>query len=376
MNLPLLTQHSLLERQGGAARIADLLCHGLAAAGHSCLRTFELAEADGAEQGFAPLVASVRAGGLPHLHATADWAGLLGTLARTGATGRLVITLHDCRLFTGGCPYPLDCPHLADGCVDDCPRGHAGAAARRAAQARALEAARPMLTAPSRWMRLLAESHLPGHSVRVIPNGVPFPESLSDLAPKEEARRAFGIDPSAPVALLAAHGAEAAQFKGGHRWAELRAAVNGLLPGVLWVVAGGDEVAAEPGLLRLPYLPQDRLNLLMRAADLFVYPTLADNHPLVILEAMAAALPTISFAAGGVPEQVTDGATGCLVPPGDWRAMAERTAVLLKSPGRLRRTGEEAFRLGRPRFSLERMIREHADLYGRCQRLFPCRSSQ
>lgn len=365
MNLPSLVQHSLLERQGGAARIADLLCHELAAAGHSCLRTFELAEKGGSAQGFVPLMEQMWAGSLPHLHATADWTGLLDALAGAGAAGRLVITLHDCRLFTGGCPYPLDCPHLADGCVDDCPRGHAGAAARRAEQFRALEAARPVLVSPSRWMRLLAESCLPGHSVRVIPNGVPFPEALFDLPSKEEARRAFGIDPTAPVALLAAHGAEAAQFKGGHRWAELRAVVNSLLPGVLWVVAGGGEVAAEPGLLRLPYLPHDKLGQLMRAADLFVYPTLADNHPLVILEAMAAALPTISFAAGGVAEQITDGAAGYLVTSGDWRGMAEKAATLLRAPARLRRTGEEAFRLGQPRFSLERMIREHAELYGR-----------
>ncbi len=367
MSFPEIVQHSLLRGRGGAARIADLLCRSLAAHGRACSRTWECEDGGEPGDGAARLVERAGAGAAAHLHASADWSGLLGALSAAGASGRMVLTLHDCRLFTGGCPYPLDCPHLAGGCVNDCPRGHAEAAERRAAQELALSAANPLLVAPSRWMKRLAESCLPGRSVRVIPNGVPFPPSLDALPLKEEARRAFGIDPAAPVALLVAHGAEAAQFKGGHRWAELREMIGARLPGVLFVVAGGGELAAEPGLLRLPYLPEEKLALLMRAADLFVYPTLADNHPLVILEAMAAALPTLAFAEGGVPEQIADGSTGFLAPPGGWADIATRAAELLKAPGRLRKTGEDAFRHGVERFSLSRMARDHLALYERLE---------
>jgi len=374
-------QHSLLQGQGGAARVADHLAQGLADLGRTCLRTFEapddapdvaagivsgvvagVAAGLGADGG-ARLLESARAGALLHLHASADWAGLLTALARAGARGRTVLTLHDCRLFTGGCPYPLDCDRLAEGCAPSCPRGFPDAAAHRAAVAGALAALAPVCVAPSRWMKELAGRCLPGQAVRIIPNGVPFPDPAAALPSRTEARRAFGIDPAAPVALLAAHGAEAAQYKGGHLWDGLRAAVSARLPGLLWVVAGGGELSAASDLMRLPYLSQDRLALLMRAADLFVYPSLADNHPLVVLEAMAVALPTVAFAVGGVPEEIADGVTGFLVPPGDWQGMAARTAGLLAAPGLLRRVGATARRGGRKRFGLERMVRDYAALY-------------
>lgn len=365
MSLPALVQHSLLESQGGAARVAGDLCQGLADLGRACSRTFELAEGARQPTGHEQLLAQVRGGALPHLHASANWAALLTALAAPGlaAQGRAVLTLHDCRLFTGGCPFPLDCGHLAGGCQEPCPRGLPGAHAVRAATAAALAQLRPRLVAPSRWMKTLAERCLPGHVVRVIPNGVPFPDSLDALPHKAEARKSFGIDPSATVALLAAHGAEAAQYKGGHLWAGLREKVRSRLPGVLWVVAGGESLAVEEGLLRLPYLPREQLSLLMRAADLFVYPSLADNHPLVLLEAMAAALPALTFPVGGIPEQLTDQATGFFAPCGDMRAMAERAAALLAAPGRLARTGQEAFRHGQARFGLARMVRDHAAFY-------------
>ena len=51
-----------------------------------------------------------------------------------------------------------------------------------------------------------------------------------------------------------------------------------------------------------------------------------------ILEAMAAALPVLATAVGGVPDIVEDGVTGVLVKPGDSNALAEAMGELLKSP--------------------------------------------
>jgi glycosyltransferase involved in cell wall biosynthesis len=60
----------------------------------------------------------------------------------------------------------------------------------------------------------------------------------------------------------------------------------------------------------------------MRAADLFVLPTLSEGTPHVLVEARANGLPCISTTVGGVPSTVTHGYDALLVPPKDARALA------------------------------------------------------
>ena len=71
------------------------------------------------------------------------------------------------------------------------------------------------------------------------------------------------------------------------------------------------------------YVPNGRpLFERMRAADLFVLPTLSEGTPHVLVEARANGLPCISTTVGGVPTTVTDGFDALLVPPKDSRALA------------------------------------------------------
>lgn len=67
--------------------------------------------------------------------------------------------------------------------------------------------------------------------------------------------------------------------------------------------------------------PKDEVAALMRAADLFVLPSLAENLPVVLIEAQASGLPAVATRVGGVPELIDD-ATGILVPPADPAALA------------------------------------------------------
>jgi glycosyltransferase involved in cell wall biosynthesis len=60
----------------------------------------------------------------------------------------------------------------------------------------------------------------------------------------------------------------------------------------------------------------------MRAADIFVLPTLSEGTPHVLVEARANGLPCISTTAGGVPSTVTHGYDALLVLPKDARALA------------------------------------------------------
>jgi glycosyltransferase involved in cell wall biosynthesis len=75
----------------------------------------------------------------------------------------------------------------------------------------------------------------------------------------------------------------------------------------------------------------------MRAADLFVLPTLTEGTPHVLVEARANGLPCISTTVGGVPTTVTDGYDALLVPPKNARALASAMERVI-ADGDLRRT--------------------------------------
>ena len=84
---------------------------------------------------------------------------------------------------------------------------------------------------------------------------------------------------------------------------------------------------------------RDDVDHFMAAMDLCVLASLEEGFPLTILEAMAAGLPVVATAVGGVPECVVPGQTGLLVPPADPGALAEAIVELLRDPARCRRLG-------------------------------------
>ncbi len=102
---------------------------------------------------------------------------------------------------------------------------------------------------------------------------------------------------------------------------------------------------------------------LLSGSDIFVLPTLRDQFPTVLLEAMAAALPVISTTVGGVPEIVQHAVTGLLVPPEDANALGGAICRVVSNPQERDRMG----RSGRARvlahFSAQRWLDQLSDLY-------------
>lgn len=78
------------------------------------------------------------------------------------------------------------------------------------------------------------------------------------------------------------------------------------------------------------------------AADLLVLPSHSEGSPNVLLEAMAAGLPILGTAVGGVPEIVEDGRTALLAPPHDPEALANGIKHLLEEPERTASLGQAA----------------------------------
>src|SRR5439155_13240184 len=102
---------------------------------------------------------------------------------------------------------------------------------------------------------------------------------------------------------------------------------------------------------------------LLAAADVFVLSSASEGLPMSVLEAMAAGLPVVASAVGGVPELVGD--AGILVPPHDERALADALARVLGNAELRRRLGAAARARVAREFSLDATRAKHLELYER-----------
>jgi glycosyltransferase involved in cell wall biosynthesis len=76
--------------------------------------------------------------------------------------------------------------------------------------------------------------------------------------------------------------------------------------------------------------PRAEVAQFMRQADFFVLPSLWENLPCVLIEAMASGLPIVATHVGGIPEMVDD-EIGILVPPGDAKSLSVALCSMLES---------------------------------------------
>ena len=97
--------------------------------------------------------------------------------------------------------------------------------------------------------------------------------------------------------------------------------------------------------------------------DAFALPSLEEGFGIAALEAMAAGLPVVATAVGGIPELVEDGRTGWLVPPGNSAALAERLRELLRNPEQRSAMGTAGCIRARECFSSKRMATAIENIY-------------
>jgi starch synthase len=71
---------------------------------------------------------------------------------------------------------------------------------------------------------------------------------------------------------------------------------------------------------------------LLRATDVFAFPSIYESVGVALLEAMACGLAVVASRVGGIPEIVTDGVSGLLVPPGEATPLAEALIRLTRDP--------------------------------------------
>ena len=102
---------------------------------------------------------------------------------------------------------------------------------------------------------------------------------------------------------------------------------------------------------------------ILSASDLFVLPTLTEALPTVLAEAMAAHLPVVASAVGGIPEMISDHKNGRLVSPGNVQQLTDVVIELLSDAHSRQKMGEAAWEVVNKKFNISEQVRQLGDLY-------------
>ena len=102
---------------------------------------------------------------------------------------------------------------------------------------------------------------------------------------------------------------------------------------------------------------------LLACCDLFVLPSEAEALPNALLEAMAAGLPVVGTSVGGIPEIITNGMNGVLVPAKNPHALAVAILGILQNPQFAKELSQAAQETARTQFGFDRLLAELEQLY-------------
>jgi glycosyltransferase involved in cell wall biosynthesis len=119
---------------------------------------------------------------------------------------------------------------------------------------------------------------------------------------------------------------------------------------------------------------RDDVPELLALADVFVLPSLGEHFGRVLIEAMAMEKAVVATDGGGVPEVVTAGESGVLVPPAQPAALARAVVALLRDPGWSARLAVAARRRVEAEFDRSRHAAAVARLYGELAPAMPAKA--
>jgi glycosyltransferase involved in cell wall biosynthesis len=198
----------------------------------------------------------------------------------------------------------------------------------------------------------------PRGRIRVVPTGL----SPTPAVSKQAARRRLGLTQDGLVAVWVGRvGAQKRPQDLGPiaRALQGSATVLALCDGLHGSTLEGELRAAGVILLDSALHPE----IAYAAADVLLHTSAWEACPLVVLEAMSAALPVVAYDVGGVSEQVQAGRTGYLVAPGDAGMMCECVRALGRRPELRRAMGDAARERVARLFAFPSMLEEIRGTY-------------
>ena len=212
-------------------------------------------------------------------------------------------------------------------------------------------------------LQRLAARELSRFSLQRIPYGI----DLNHFKPIANARAGLGLPTDRPIILFSCwyESSRGPSYRKG--LPDLANAfvshVLPFMPEAILVVAGESFAPNHPNVRPVGLISQDRLPQVLSAADVYVTPTLADNLPYTVLEAMGCSVPVIATNVGGIPEEVVHGETGLLVAPSQPADLGAAVLEVLSNPSRGRIMGANGRKRVQEIFSMAPFVSAYEQLF-------------
>ncbi len=239
---------------------------------------------------------------------------------------KIVWTLHDMYQFTGGCHYALDCQNYTTGCAG-CPQLGQPDSCNFTKECIQIKAQTYNqldinIVSPSKWLKDCAGKSklMQRFPSRVIPNTF----DTSKFTPQEmqRARNKFEIPADKCVILFGADHIlnpvkNLAAILDSLKTLTAKGTINPET--ILLVLFGAGKITENNYPFKIQQLgkintPED-MAYVYSCADFLVLPSIADNFPNIMCEALACGTPVVGFSIGGLPDLITHEATGYLASP-------------------------------------------------------------
>ena len=260
------------------------------------------------------LTESIEGSDVLHLHGY-NGAVKLGDLMGLAEGKRVVWTLHDMNAFTGGCHYSLGCSRYSDSC-SSCP------AVRPLFRPLVEKALREKIdaiagiddlqvVAPSVWLADAARAStvFAGQSITVIPNPV---TAISHPASRESAGHPKPTHRAGFVATVVARNLSDPVKNVRGALDAFRIFRTRVPDASLRLIGSGGAEFQENGVTILGPLSSQEIQRELQSSDALIVPSLAENAPLVIIEAAWAGCPALVNNVGGMPHMVKDVGQGAV----------------------------------------------------------------
>lgn len=281
---------------------------------------------------------------------------------------RVVITLHDMWLLTGGCAHACECEKWK---IEECKKCDGNYSMKSFRHAHKLyEKKREIFinsnisfVAPSKWLYdKIMHSYLKNEDVRIINNGIEL-DRFQEYS-KTEMRKKYNLPLDKNILLFVANGTNNI-YKG---FLYLTKALNLLKDKeryVLLIVGNKDEDE-----INLPYethlmgyvSSQTKMNELFSAADLYIHPSMADVFPFTVMESLASGTPVLAFRTGGIPE-IVRADVGWLVEPGDYKGLKRHIEKIFKDKVCLESKTKQCRMYIEENFGIDKCIQKYRNLY-------------
>ena len=122
-------------------------------------------------------------------------------------------------------------------------------------------------------------------------------------------------------------------------------------------------VAARPWCAHEGMVSREKVKSYLQQATLLALPSLEDNCPMVVLEAMAAGVPIVASHVGGLPELIEASKTGIFCDPTNPASIAAAIEKVLTNPSAAAEMAQRAKQRARERFHPKTVAKRHLDVY-------------